>query len=213
MAVNAEAVACVAEACRETDARLVYISTDYVFGGDVHRTIAYRETDAPAPQGVYARSKLAGEAQAARCPRHLVVRTCGLYGPTPKRNNFVEAILRAAAADRPLRVVNDQRCSPTNVADLARAIEFLVEMSAGGIFHVVNSGETTWYDFAVSILRWSGIERGVEAITSAALGALAPRPCYSVLNTAKYHALGGPIMPPIEDALERYLRARQESST
>jgi dTDP-4-dehydrorhamnose reductase len=147
--------------------------------------------------------------EAARCERSLIVRTAGLYGPAPKGNNFVETIVKLAAAGEPMRVVTDQRCSPTSVADLARAIDFLVNAEAEGIFHVVNTGETTWYDFAVTILRLLRKPVLVEPITSAEFGAPAPRPAYSVLDTAKYHTLADVAMPPIEDALERYLRDRQ----
>ena len=210
-AVNAEGVAHLAEACRKLDAALVQISTDYVFGGDSGRRVPYRDTDQPDPQGVYARTKLEGERQAARWEKHFVVRTCGLYGrPGPRSSgNFVATMVRLGNRQKQLRVVSDQHCTPSYVPHVARAIRFLLDTHGYGTYHVVNSGETTWYDMAVEIFRQSGLEVEVEPITTAEYGAPAPRPSYSVLDTAKYHALAGsPAMPPWQDALAEYLATR-----
>ncbi len=207
-AINADAVGLLAEVCRELDAVLVQISTDYVFGLDAARETPYVETDEPGPQGVYARSKLEGERRAAECPRHCVVRSCGLYGrPGPRSaGNFVATMLRLARQAKPLRVVNDQRCSPTYVPHLARAIRFLLTTGAYGTYHVVNAGQTTWHDFAAEIFRQAGLSVSLAAITTAEYGAPAPRPAYSVLDTAKYHALAGCwAMPTWQAALAEYL--------
>jgi dTDP-4-dehydrorhamnose reductase len=210
--VNVDGVARLVEVCRSLDSALVQISTDYVFGGEPGRRTPYRETDPPDPHGVYARSKLQSERIAAQWQKHLIVRTCGLYGRLGERSagNFVEAILRRAAAGKPLRVVNDQRCTPTYTPHVARAIRFLVGIGARGIYHVTNAGDATWYEFALEILRRAGLDVPVDPITSAQWGAAAPRPAYSVLNCSKYHALpDAPQMPPWPDALAEYLRDRQ----
>lgn len=209
--VNADAVAHLADACRRLDAVLVQISTDYVFGGDVARQVPYRETDAPAPQGVYARTKLEGERRAADCQRHFIVRTCGLYGrPGPRSpGNFVETMLRLAGERDHLRVVDDQCCTPSYTAHIARAIRFLLSTREYGIYHVVNSGATTWYRFAETLFRTAGIPIALEPITTAQYGLPAPRPSYSVLDTAKYRALPGhAALPDWQQALADYLSAR-----
>jgi dTDP-4-dehydrorhamnose reductase len=211
-AINVEGVAHLVEACRRCDCTLVQIGSDYVFGGDPGRRQPYREADAPSPQGVYARTKLEGEQIAARCQKHLIVRTCGLYGRLGPRSpgNFVETMLRLGAAGKPLRVVDDQHCAPSYVPHVARAIGFLLRVGATGLYHAVNAGATTWCGFAAEIFRQAGLDVPMTAITTAEYGAPAPRPAYSVLDTAKYHAVAGrPAMPPWQDALAEYLAARQ----
>ena len=210
-AVNARGVGYVAEACRALDSVLVEISTDYVFGGDAASQVPCRETDEPRPQGVYARTKLDGEREAARWRKHFVVRTCGLYGrPGPRSGgNFVDTMLQLGSRRKRLRVVSDQHCTPSYVPHVARAIRFLLDTDQYGTYHVVNSGETTWYDLAVEVFRRSGLAVEVEPITACQYGALAPRPSYSVLDTSKYHALPGrPAMPPWQNALVEYLASR-----
>ena len=211
-AVNATAVEHLARACARLDCPLVQISTDYVFGGHPERTTPYCEDDPPSPQGVYARTKREGEQAAARHVRkHLIVRTCGLYArPADQRaGNFVKTMLRLGKAGKELRVVADQHCTPSYVPHVARAVLFLLGVPSGppapwGIYHVVNRGATTWYEFAAEIFRQAGIDVSLRPITTAEYGAAAPRPAYSVLDTTKYHALGGPAMPTWRDALEEY---------
>lgn len=210
--INSEGVGCLAEACRELDCPLVQISTDYVFGRDRTRTAPYRETDEPGPEGVYAESKLGGERQAAAWRKHMILRTCGLYGrPGPKTagGNFVETMLRLGKERGHLRVVDDQHCTPSYVPHVARAAIYLAQAGAYGIFHVVNSGATTWHDFAQEIFRQAGLNVTLERITTAEYGAAAPRPGYSVLETSKYRALGGPAMPAWQEALAEYLASRR----
>jgi dTDP-4-dehydrorhamnose reductase len=194
-AVNAEGVAHLVEACRAIDCLLVQISTDYIFGGEAGRSIPYRETDPTSPVNVYGNTKLAGERHAAAWVKHLIVRTSGLYGRLGERSsgNFVETILRVARTGRRLEVVDDQHCTPSYVPHVARAIRFLIETSARGRYHVVDAGETTWYGFTAEILRQSGQSAHVTAISTAHRGG-APRPRFSVLDTARYHALPG--VPP-----------------
>jgi dTDP-4-dehydrorhamnose reductase len=210
-AVNVEGVAHLVEACRQFNCTLVQISTDYVFGQDRCRTTPYRETDSPGPQGVYAQSKLDGERAASEWPRHVIVRTCGLYGRLAEQSagNFVETMLRLATAGKRLRVVNDQRCTPSYTPHVVRAMRFLLEVGAHGIYHVTNAGHATWYEFACEIFRQSGLAVPVDPIASAEWAAPSPRPTYSVLDTSKYFALSNPPpLPPWQAALAEYLRER-----
>jgi dTDP-4-dehydrorhamnose reductase len=210
-AINVDGVRVLAEACNRLGCPLVQISTDYVFGQGSAQSVPFRETDEPAPRGVYAQTKLEGEREAARSARHLIVRTCGLFGRLGPRSpgNFVETMLRLGAAGKRLRVVDDQRCTPSYVPQVARAVRFLLDSGASGTFHVVNSGSTTWYEFAEASFRLSGMAVAMERITTAEYGALAPRPAYSVLDGGKYHSLPGcPRMSPWEEALAEYLRQR-----
>lgn len=208
-AVNAEGVACLVDACRELDATLVQISTDYVFGRQPDRRTPYRETDAPGPLGVYGRTKLEGERHAARCGKHFIVRTCGLYGQAGPRSggNFVATMLKLAAQRDRIQVVDDQQCTPSYVPHVCQAIRFLLNTEAYGTYHVVNSGATTWHGMASEIFRRLPLRVELEPISTAQFGARAPRPAYSVLDTGKYHALPGrPLMPAWQDALAEYLR-------
>jgi dTDP-4-dehydrorhamnose reductase len=207
-AVNAHGVHSLTAAARRANCPLVQISTDYVFGGDPLRSRPYAEDDPPAPQGVYARSKLEGERCAAAWDRHFIVRSSGLYGPAPRGNNFVDTMLRLSAERPELRVVDDQCCTPTYVVHLSRAVRCLLETSAYGTYHIVNGGWTTWYRFAQEIFRFLGREVTLRPITTQEYGAPAPRPAYSVLDTTKYHSLQGPIMPEWTDALHEYLQTK-----
>ncbi len=211
-AVNAVAVEHLASACGRLDCPLVQIGTDYVFGGRPDRTTSYREDDPPSPRGVYARAKFEGERAAARHPKHLIVRTCGLYArPGDERaGNFVKTMVRLGSAGKELRVVADQHCTPSYVPHVARAILFLAgvtrpEPAPWGIYHVTNRGATTWHEFAGEIFRLAGMEVSLQPITTAEYAAAAPRPAYSVLDTTKYHVLGGPVMPDWKTALAEYV--------
>jgi dTDP-4-dehydrorhamnose reductase len=205
--INADAVALLAAACEAHDIPLVHISTDYVFTGDAQRNTPYREDDPPEPVNEYARGKLAGEQAAACCPKHFIVRTCGLYGPSAHGKNFVETMLRLAKNGKALSVVDDQRCTPSYAADVAQAIAFLLTTTAYGTYHIVNAGETTWCQFAREILRLAELDVPLTAITSEEYGGT-PRPKYSVLDASKYQALGGPAMRPWQAALADYVQHR-----
>jgi len=213
-AVNAGAVEHLVRACGMLDCPLVQISTDYVFGAMRQPPRPWREDDAPSPQGVYAQTKLEGERLAARHPKHLIVRSCGLYARPgdPRANNFVKTMLRLGGSQPELRVVADQHCTPTYVPHLTRAILFLVGAHGGavapwGTYHVANAGQTTWHEFATEIFRLAGMKVAVCPITTAEYGAPAARPAYSVLDTAAYHCLGGPPMPDWQSALAEYFEA------
>jgi dTDP-4-dehydrorhamnose reductase len=227
-AVNAAAVERLAGVCGELDCPLVQISTDYVFGGPRPSRRPWREDEPTDPQGIYAQTKREGERAAARHPKHLILRTCGLYARAddPKAVNFVKTMLRLGAARSELRVVDDQCCTPTYVPHLARAILFLLGRGLSqfsrsengtvpftgadaqtilwGTYHVTNVGEATWREFAVEIFRLAKMSVTVHPISTAEYGAAAARPSYSVLDTTAYHRLGGPAMPHWKEALAEY---------
>ena len=205
--VNAFAVRDLALACREYHAVLVHFSTDYVFGGDQEEP--YIETDLPRPLNVYGASKLAGETLlTAALDRHFLIRTCGIYGRGSRAGNFVEAVLRRAAQGQPVRVVADQVASPTYAVDLARKVAELISTDAYGLYHIVNRGSCSWFEFAKRIFQICGIQADLGPITSEAYGASARRPRYSVLRNRHLEQIGLEPMPAWEDALARYLRER-----
>ncbi|MFZ5874882.1 MAG: dTDP-4-dehydrorhamnose reductase [Nitrospirota bacterium] len=202
-AVNADGSRLVAQAAAQAGARLIAISTDYVYDGA--KTAPYREDDPTAPLGVYGASKLAGERDTlAVKPDAVILRTAWLYG---EGKNFVRTILRLAAERDELRIVSDQVGSPTWAEDLARAIRALLDVRAAGVYHAVNSGSCSWHEFAVTILKLSGLERRVVPISTAELGRPAKRPARSVLDCAKLAGLGIR-MRPWRDALADYLRSQ-----
>ena len=204
-AVNAEGTRHVALAASKCRARMVYLSTDYVFDGDKREP--YSESDPPRPLNVYGDSKLKGEQYVQELVKDfLVIRTQWLYGPFGK--NFVDSILRQAREKKALSIVNDQTGSPTYTVDLAKAISGLIQFGARGIFHVANSDPCTWYTFGQAILKLSGVNQvRVIPISSKELGRPAARPSYSVLNCQKLKKETGLIMRPWSEALEDYLSA------
>jgi dTDP-4-dehydrorhamnose reductase len=207
-AVNALGPRNLAEWCAQHDSVLVHVSSDYVFGGDSTRRTPYAEIDLPAPTSAYAVSKLAGEYFVqSTCAKHFIVRTCGLYGPasTEGKGNFVKTMLRLAAVRKELTIVNDQRCSPSFTADVASAIVKLIQTDHYGLYHATNSGDATWYEFALEIFRLSGVEVAVRPVTSAEYPQKAKRPAYSVLNCGKLADAVHMRLPQWTDGLERYL--------
>lgn len=210
-AVNVQGAKHLAEICREIGCLLVQISSDYVFSGAEpprRHWRPWREDDPPNARGVYAQSKLAAEQIVADVPRYLIVRTCGLYSSAdwPETTSFVNTMLRLARAGRKLRVVDDQRCTPSYVPHVARAVVFLVEAALAGnapfgVYHVTNRSDASWHGFAAEIFRLGGLDVELEAISTEQFGAPAPRPKYSVLDVAKYHQLGGPVLPTWQEAI------------
>jgi dTDP-4-dehydrorhamnose reductase len=206
---NAVAPAVLANACAEAGARLVHVSTDYVFAGEGNRP--YREGDPTAPRSVYGRTKLAGEAAVlAASDEFLVVRTSWVFG---KGRNFIAAVLdqaarrRAGTATGPLRVVDDQTGRPTYAVDLAEAIVSLVTAGARGIVHFANSGIATWWDLARRALDEAGYgDIEIERIKTSDLSTDAVRPAWSVLDTARAESLG--VKPRSwQEAVTAYLRS------
>jgi dTDP-4-dehydrorhamnose reductase len=212
--VNAWGARDLAAVCRDLGALLVHFSTNYVFGLDDARRIPWREDDAPGPVSTYGASKLAGEYLVrATCPRHLIVRTCGLYGvwgSGGKGTNFVEAMLRRAGQKEELRVVADQECTPSYTVDVATATVALLETGQTGLFHVTNTGTCSWYQFARAVFELSGLKPNLNQTTRSEYGAAARRPAYSVLSTKVYEALGLPPLRRWQDALAAYLAERKQ---
>ena len=200
--VNALGAQNVAMACRNCDAKMVYISTDYVFDGKLGR--AYTEIDATNPTSVYGKSKLAGELLAKGSTDKLfVLRTAWLYG---EGNNFVRTMLKLGKERERLQVVNDQFGCPTSTVDLAEAILRLINTSRFGTYHMVNQGVATWYDFARKIFELSGNSKvEVEPVTTAQFYRPAARPVYAPLDTRLLSLVLGWTPRTWEEALVEYL--------
>jgi dTDP-4-dehydrorhamnose reductase len=211
--VNAYGARNIAVAAEEAGARLMHISTDYVFGGEKGiRNTPYIEFDEPVPCNAYGRSKLAGEDFVRHlCRRHMVVRTSGLFGlagAMGKGGNFIESILKQAGERRELKVINDQVFSPTYTADLAMLIARLVETQLYGVFHVTNSGCCSWYEFAVEILKLAGLKAEIKPVTTEQYPQKARRPRYSVLGNNALKLQGWEQLRPWQEALRDYLSGK-----
>lgn len=215
-ALNADAVGTLAAVCDRLGASLVHFSTDYVFDGA--KRAPYVEDDTPNPLSAYAESKLAGERLAReRCARAIVVRVAALFGIARSSGkggtNFIETMLRAAAAGRPLRVVADQTTTPSYTLDVARAVWRLVTAAPPpGLYHITGGGETTWYEFARDIFRREGLSPALTGVTAAEFGARAKRPPYSVLAHRALRALGHPELPSWTEGVAAYLAERRALS-
>lgn len=199
--VNAVGPANLARACAVHGARMVQVSTDYVFPGDA--ASPYGENDLPAPRSAYGRTKVAGEwAVRAELPgRHWIVRTAWLYGATGK--NFVKTMARLQRERDTITVVDDQRGQPTWSLDLATAILSLVVADApAGIYHGTSSGEATWFDFARLVFELAGADpHRVQPISSAQFPSPTARPAYSVLGHDAWAAAGLSPIRPWDEAL------------
>jgi dTDP-4-dehydrorhamnose reductase len=205
-AVNATGAGNLAAAATAVGAKLVHVSTDYVFDGKARDP--YGEDDEPCPLGVYGRSKLEGErAVFGAASDALVVRTAWLYGHAGA--NFVEKMIALASSGVPLRVVDDQVGSPTNAKDLAGAIAELIAVGAAGVVNATNAGVCSWYEFALEVFRLAGLEDvSVSPVSTEEFPRPAPRPAYSVLSLERLTELTGG--PPREwgDALAEYIAER-----
>ena len=207
---NGLAVRNLAMACRQLDAQFVHFSTDYVFDGTAGR--AYTEEDEPHPLGAYAVSKLVGELYArAYLDKPLIIRTSGVFGPgglKTARGNFIELMLRLATSQRPIRVVEDHVASPTFAPALAARTADLVERKQQGIFHVGGGTAISWFDFAAMIFRAAGLKPELQRTNEKEYRTAARRPKYSALSNAKMETCGIQPMPPLDTAVEQYLKAR-----
>jgi len=219
--VNADGAGNIARACAGLDAAevgeigkvpavMIHISTDYVFDGS-HRQ-PYREDESTSPLGQYGKTKYAGEEQVRKAlpDRHLIVRTAWLFGD--HGSNFVKTMLRLGRERDELAVVDDQTGSPTYAGHLAMALKSLAENHLGnhGIFHMTNSGQCTWYEFATEIFRLAGVSVKLEPTTTAAYNSPAPRPAYSVLANTRAPEI---IMPHWRDGLIECLEHLGELET
>jgi dTDP-4-dehydrorhamnose reductase len=201
--VNGRGAGNVAAAAAAVGARIINISTDYVFDG--RSRVAYKEDDEPVPLCAYGESKLDGERKVAAADAdYTIVRTAWLFGAGGV--NFVSKILARAKEGEALEVVDDQRGSPTYAGHLAAALAKLVGLEFRGVVHVAGSGEASWFDVAGEILRLTGYRVPLRAIATADLELPARRPRYSVLESSFYTALTGAVMPPWQEGLAAYLR-------
>ena len=222
--VNGEAVGFLAEAAKTVDATLVHISTDYVFSGE--QTRPYCEDDPTGPQSAYGRSKLLGEQAilSGGLKKYFIVRTSWLYGPGG--NNFVETMIRLAKERSELKVVDDQRGTPTWTDDLAEAIFKLLAVvdtphsspltphRSYGLYHFANQGQCSWYEFAeeiIALARKHGepvVTQLIVPITTGEYPLLAKRPAYSVLSKKKYKTVTGAQIPDWRESLRKYFENR-----
>lgn len=185
-AINALGPKHLAEAAQAVEAKLIHISTDYVFNGE--KGEAYTEEDDTDPKSVYGATKLAGEEFVQTiCENHQIVRTAWLYG---EGKNFVRTMLRLHKEGKDIRVVSDQIGSPTSAVELARALVFLMDREERGIFHAVCEGITSWYEFACEIFRLRGEAVTVIPIKTEEFRTAAKRPAYSVLGADRLNRMG-----------------------
>jgi dTDP-4-dehydrorhamnose reductase len=211
-AVNAVGAANVARAAAEIGAGVVFFSTDYVFDGEARaRHDPHLESSKPEPRNVYAVSKLAGEHLVMNAnPRHLVIRSAGLYGTATSRKGwtFPELMVSKGRSDGWVKVVTDQALSPTYTRDLAETTRALMEREARGLFHLTNEGECSWYEFAQATFDIAGIAVTMEPTTTVTDERRAKRPSYSALASERLADVGVPPLRPWRAALEHYLKAK-----
>jgi dTDP-4-dehydrorhamnose reductase len=206
--VNGYGAGNLARSAASIGALFVHYSTDYIFDGLKHE--AYREGDDPNPQSVYGKSKLLGETLIRReCENHLIIRTSWLFGPNGP--NFIRTIIGAAKKGSPLRVVHDQRGSPTYTKDLAQWTLQMIDAGCRSTYHVTNSGACTWFELASRAVEWAGIEGiSIAPVSTAEFPRPAKRPANSILANARLNQDGLPLMRSWQIAareyIERYLK-------
>lgn len=210
MEANGLAVRNLAIACRQSDARLVHFSTDYVFDGTAGRS--YTEADEVHPLGAYAVSKLAGELYArAYLDNALVVRTSGVFGIgalKTARGNFPELMMRLAREGKPIRVVEDHVASPTYAPALAARSIDLLEKDLTGIFHIGGGEAISWFDYAKLIFEKAGLQANLSPTDAREYRTDARRPKFSALDNARMRECGIAPMPPLAEAVEAYIKSR-----
>jgi dTDP-4-dehydrorhamnose reductase len=205
-AINGFGPSLLAVLCKRYDVTLVHFSTDYVFDGTITRPL--RPDDPLKPQSAYGKSKLLGEQAIQQMPptRWIIVRTAWLYGIGGP--NFVQTMVNVARAGKPLKVVDDQVGSPTYTVDLAQATLGLLDAGVSGTWHVTNSGQTTWHDFAAAIFQEFGLQPSLSAISSDEWKSTRPesaiRPNYSVLDVEPVAKMLGRPMRSWREALRAF---------
>lgn len=193
----------IAEACREIDAKMLFVSTDYVFGGDGKKT--YEVGDEKNPVNTYGRSKLLGEdAVSMLLKKYFIVRTSWVFGSNGK--NFVKTMLNLADKNKKLRVVDDQIGSPTYTADLAPLLVDMIQTEKFGVYHATNEGFCSWAEFAKEIFKQANKKVEVESIATADYPTPAKRPFNSRLSKKSLDDAGFERLPSWEDAIGRFLK-------
>jgi dTDP-4-dehydrorhamnose reductase len=204
MRVIGDAAGNLAQACAAVGARLVHVSTDYVFDGSKREP--WIESDATSPLGAYGRTKLHGEDLVrAGLPDHAIVRTAWLFGPHGP--NFVSTMLRLAAERDEVQVVTDQVGSPTFAGHLAPALVDMAERTDTGIFHAAGAGSCSWYELTLDAYDAAGVSCRVLPTTAAQFARPAPRPAYSVLGSEREHPI---TLPPWQEGVRAHLAALEE---
>lgn len=211
-AVNATGARNLAMACHAAEARLLHISTDYVFGYGHSEPLT--ESAVPAPLSTYGASKLAGEHLiAAECPNHVIVRTAAIYGAAPCRakggRNFIGLMLHLAETRGEVKVVTDEFTTPTYTRALSKQIQLLAEKGEPGLYHVTCQGNCSWHEFAKTIFELTGTKVTLNEATQADFPSPVKRPAYSVLENEHLKRQDLDVMPHWRTALEDYL-ARME---
>lgn len=202
MKVNAGGTENIAKVCKEIDAKMIYISTDYVFDGEGVRP--WKPEDGRAPLNVYGQSKYEGELAVEKyLEKYFIVRIAWVFGVNG--NNFIKTMLKLGEAKDEISVVNDQIGSPTYTYDLARLLVDMVESDKYGKYHATNEGLCTWYEFACEIFKQAGVEVKVEPVTSDMFPSKAKRPHNSRMEKSKLDEKGFVRLPDWKDALSRYL--------
>lgn len=209
--VNALGARNLAIACEKTGAKLIHVSTDYVFPGD--GTKPCTESDIPSPKSAYGSTKYLGEQYVREfCSRYFIVRTAWLYGYYGK--NFVKTMMNAGRKFGKVTVVNDQRGNPTNAADLAHHLIKLLDTEEYGVYHATGSGECSWYDFAAQIMKSAGIDAEVAPCTSEEYSREHPqaadRPKYSALDNMMFRVTVGDEFRPWQEALDCFMENYRE---
>jgi dTDP-4-dehydrorhamnose reductase len=203
MRVNDTAAGVVSATATAHGAKVLYVSSDYVFDGE--KGAPYVESDLPAAISAYGRSKQAGETSTAIAnPRHFVVRSSWLFGTAGP--NFVEKMLRVAREQPEVIVVSDQVASPTYTPHLAQALALLIETDEYGIHHIAAAGRCSWFDYAQEIFDQVGLETRVMAGSTEMLGRPAPRPAFSLLVSERPDPIS---LPDWRQGLAEYLAARE----
>ena len=205
--VNALGVRTLSQVCSDLGATLVHFSTDYVFDGRTSKP--YTEKDTPNPLNVYGQTKLDGEHFVrGLIEKYFLIRTCGLYGEAGcwgKGYNFVDAMVRASEESQSIRVVNNQTVTPTSTAELAERVIELIQTREFGLFHMTNTGQCTWYEFAQMIFELMGRDVDLIPVDSDEYGAAAVRPAFSVLDNWKARSIGLTPFSHWTKALEVYM--------
>jgi dTDP-4-dehydrorhamnose reductase len=214
--VNAIGARNLATVARELGAKLVHVSTDYVFDGAKQQP--YVEDDRPAPLNVYGNTKLAGEAfLQGSADKYFIVRTSALYGRNPCRakggKNFVDLMLKLAAERDEVRVVDDEIVSPTSTAELARQIVILSRTNHYGLYHATAEGSCSWFQFAKTVFELRGIKTRLSPASPNEFPAKVPRPKYSVLENRALKALGINSFQPWQQGLVSYLDSQGQGNT
>ncbi len=201
--INMDGTQNIANVCKALDIKMIYISTDYVFGGQGERP--WEPDDEKDPQSVYGQTKYEGElAVQNTLEKYFIVRIAWVFGLNGK--NFIKTMLNLSKTHNRLTVVNDQFGSPTYTYDLAKLLVDMVQTDKYGVYHATNEGVCSWYEFACAIFKAAGIEMEVVPVTTAEYGAKAARPYNSRMSKEKLTENGFERLPSWQDALERYLK-------